>query len=118
MPLEVEVDGETVGFSVIERLDGAATNVWFRAAAERPPRRGALRALFDSAGLKVSRVILVRWGPLSLPRDLPRGRSRDLASDELDALLALAGRARPATTGAAGRSRSSRRTTGPRRGAR
>lgn len=120
LPLEVVVDGETVQFSAVERLEGAATNVWFRIAAGRPLRRGALRALFDAAGLKVSRVLLVRWGPLALPRDLPRGRSRDLDREELDALLALAGRSRPVSprTGprAGGRGRTGARASGPRRG--
>ncbi len=92
VPTEVEVEGESVGFTLVERLEGAGTNVWFRVTAEHPPRRGALRALFDRAGLKVSRTLLVRWGPLVLPRDLPRGRTRDVTGTDLDALLALAGR--------------------------
>jgi 23S rRNA pseudouridine2605 synthase len=118
LPLEVEIEGETVAFTSVERLDGAATNVWFRVAAARPPRRGALRALFDAAGLKVSRVLLVRWGPLSLPRDLPRGRSRDLAAADVDALLALAGRSRPDGPRTASRGRTAARATAPRRGGR
>jgi 23S rRNA pseudouridine2605 synthase len=92
MPLQAEVEGEPVDFTAVERIDGAGTNVWFRVAADRPLRRGALRALFDAAGLKMSRVMLVRWGTVALPRDLPRGRSRDLVGAEQDALLSLAGR--------------------------
>jgi 23S rRNA pseudouridine2605 synthase len=92
MPLEADVEGEPVTFSAVERLEGGTTNTWFRVAADRTLPRGAIRALFDAAGLKVSRVMLVKWGPVSLPRDLPRGRSRELAGAELDALLALGGR--------------------------
>jgi len=92
MPLEIDVEGEPVQFTAVERIEGAGTNVWFRVTADQPVRRGAVRALFDGAGLKVSRVMLVKWGPVALPRDLPRGRSRELAGAELDALLALAGR--------------------------
>ena len=92
LPLEVETDAGPVGFSAVERLDGGATNAWFRVAAARTVPRGAVRALFDAAGLKVSRVMLVSWGAVSLPRDLPRGRARDLAGPELEALLRLAGR--------------------------
>ncbi len=94
MPREVDVAGEPVAFSAVERLEGGPTNAWFKVTAERTLPRGAVRALFDAAGLKVSRTMLVRWGPVTLPRDLPRGRSRDLAGAELDALLALGGRAR------------------------
>jgi len=118
LPLEVEVEGETVVFTSVERLEGAATNVWFGVTAERPVRRGALRTLFDAAGLKVSRVLLVRWGPLTLPRDLPRGRSRDLTPVELDALLALAGRSRPEAPRAPRRRGGGARATAPRRGGR
>jgi 23S rRNA pseudouridine2605 synthase len=92
MPVEVDTDAGAIVFSAVERLDGGATNAWFRVAAARTVPRGAVRALFDAAGLKVSRVMLVAWGPVGLPRDLPRGRARDLAGAELEALLALAGR--------------------------
>jgi 23S rRNA pseudouridine2605 synthase len=92
MPLEIDVEGEPVQFTAVERVEAAGSNVWFRLTADRPVLRGAVRALFDGVGLKLSRVMLVKWGPVSLPRDLPRGRSRNLAGDERDALLALAGR--------------------------
>jgi len=127
LPRSIDVDGQPVDFTAIERLDGAGTNVWFRVAADHPLPRGALRVLFDGAGLKLSRILLVRWGPVGLPRDLPRGRSRDLSGTELDGLLALAGRkAEPAArTRAPGRGPATRRpvrgrarTTGPRSGGR
>jgi 23S rRNA pseudouridine2605 synthase len=92
MPLEIDVEGEPVQFTAVERIEGVGTNVWFRVTADQPVKRGAVRALFDGVGLKISRVMLVTWGPVGLPRDLPRGRPRDLMGAELDALLALAGR--------------------------
>jgi 23S rRNA pseudouridine2605 synthase len=94
IPLEVDVEGEHLTLAAVDRLEGGTTNTWFRVAAERTLPRGAIRALFDAAGLKVSRTMLVRWGPVTLPRDLPRGRSRELAGEELDALMMLAGRPR------------------------
>ena len=66
--------------------------MWFRVAADRTVPRGAVRALFDAAGLKVSRIMLVQWGPMKLPRDLPRGRSREVEGEDLAALAVLAGR--------------------------
>lgn len=95
MPKTVRADGITVDFAAVERLEGGATNAWFKVAAERTLPKGAIRALFDSAGLKVSRTMLVQWGPVALPRDLPRGRSRELEGPELDALVAMSGIARP-----------------------
>ena len=127
LPLEIDLEGEPVRFTAVERVDGAGTNVWFHVAAERPLRRGAIRALFDGAGLKLSRVMLVKWGPVSLPRDLPRGRSRELKGADLDALLHLAGRGEPADGEGAGtrrprkppgRGSSSRRPTARRSGGR
>jgi len=125
IPLEVDVDGEPVQFRTVERIDGAGTNVWFKVASDQPLQRGALRALFDGVGLKLSRVMLVQWGPVSLPRDLPRGRSRELAGAELDDLLALAGRnpggegsERKARGRKPSRARSPRRPTGRRSGGR
>jgi 23S rRNA pseudouridine2605 synthase len=126
MPLEADVEGEPVQFTAVERIDGEGTNVWFKLASDQPLPRGAVRALFDGVGLKLSRLMLVRWGPLSLPRDLPRGRSRDLAGAELEALLALAGRQSPGKEGAErkargrkpARARSPGRPTGRRNGGR
>lgn len=118
MPLQIDLEGEAVVFAAVERLEGAGTNVWFRVAAERPLRRGALRALFDGVGLKVSRTLLVSWGPLALPRDLPRGRSRDVDGPQLDAMLALAGRSRPPRPRGPARGARDRRTTARRSGGR
>ena len=91
MPLEVDLEGGSASFSAVERLEGGTTNTWFRVAADRTLPRGAVRALFDAAGLKVSRVMLVKWGPVALPRDLPRGRSREVSGAELQALQDLGG---------------------------
>jgi 23S rRNA pseudouridine2605 synthase len=95
VPRAIDVDGQRVEFAAIDRLDAPGSNVWFRVEASRAVPRGAVRAVFDAAGLKVSRILLTRWGPIALPRDLPRGRSRELAGTELAYLLALAGRDRP-----------------------
>ena len=98
MPTTVELDSGTVQFSAVEPAGAGATNMWFRVAADRTLPRGAIRALFDNAGLKISRVMLVQWGPMKLPRDLPRGRCRELSGADLDALTELAGRVGPAAT--------------------
>jgi 23S rRNA pseudouridine2605 synthase len=54
-----------------------------------------VRALFESRNLKVSRVIQVKFGDLELPRDLPRGKHRALAEQEIAALYAKAELALP-----------------------
>jgi 23S rRNA pseudouridine2605 synthase len=97
MPRLVDVEGQTVEFSTVEPAGASGTNMWFQLTAARTVPRGAVRALFDAAGLKVSRTLLVKWGPIALPRDLPRGRHRALEGTDLDALYALAGRDRADT---------------------
>lgn len=97
MPTSVDVEGQPVTFDVVEPAGASGTNMWFRVTSARTLPRGAIRALFDAAGLKVSRTMLVKWGPIALPRDLPRGRSRPLEGADLDALYQLAGRDRSDT---------------------
>jgi 23S rRNA pseudouridine2605 synthase len=89
-PKVVNYDEGTVEFENIEPAGGEGTNRWFRVESHRAHRRAAVRALFESRGLKVSRVIQVSFADLELPRDLPRGKHRALTKAQLDALYALA----------------------------
>jgi 23S rRNA pseudouridine2605 synthase len=90
IPKVVQYDDATVEFESIEPAGGEATNRWFRVTAPRAHRRTAVRALFESSGLKVSRVIQVQFADIELPRDLPRGKHRELGAAQVDRLYALA----------------------------
>ncbi len=90
LPRVVNYDEETVEFESIEPAGGEGTNRWFRVESRRAHRRAAVRALFESRNLKVSRVMQVQFADIELPRDLPRGRSRTLSQDRVAALYALA----------------------------
>ena len=87
----VRYDEETVEFAAIEDVGGEGTNRWFRIDAPRAHRRAAVRALFESRGLGVSRVVQVKFGPLELARDLPRGKHRVLTPVQMRELYVLAG---------------------------
>lgn len=91
LPRIVNYDEETIEFESIEPAGGEGTNRWFRVETRRAHRRAAVRALFESRGLQVSRVIQVQFADIELPRDLPRGRHRALLHDRVEALYALAG---------------------------
>ena len=120
-----------IEFDDIEPAGGEGTNRWFKVTAPHAHRRGAVRALFDSHGLTVSRVIQVRFGPIELARDLPRGKHRHLPMPQVEQLYQLAELAPPPPPvgrdvkshragGAArgGRPRSPRRATDSRRSGR
>jgi 23S rRNA pseudouridine2605 synthase len=89
-PRVVNYDEETIEFENIEPAGGEGTNRWFRVESRRAHRRAAVRALFESRNLKVSRVIQVQFADIELPRDLPRGRHRALPQHRVEALYALA----------------------------
>jgi 23S rRNA pseudouridine2605 synthase len=129
----VQYDDEAIEFESIEPAGGEGTNRWFLVKSHRAHRRAAVRALFESRGLKVSRVTQVKFAELELPRDLPRGRHRALTEKQVAALYALAGLSEPPTAkevhqqrfkqrgreGARNKSRSSpRKPTGRRKSAR
>jgi 23S rRNA pseudouridine2605 synthase len=88
IPRVVQYDNETIEFESIEPAGGEGTNRWFRVESHRSHRRAAVRALFDSRGLKVSRVIQVKFGDFELPRDLPRGKHKALSDKEVAELYA------------------------------
>ena len=90
LPRVVNYDEETIEFENIEPAGGEGTNRWFRVESRRAHRRAAVRALFESRNLTVSRVIQVQFADIELPRDLPRGRHRALSHDRVEALYALA----------------------------
>jgi 23S rRNA pseudouridine2605 synthase len=90
LPRVVRYDEEAIEFESVEPAGGEGTNRWFRVESRRTHRRAAVRALFESRGLKVSRVIQVQFADIELPRDLPRGRHRALSHDRVEALYALA----------------------------
>jgi 23S rRNA pseudouridine2605 synthase len=77
-------------FDAILEAGGQGTNRWYHVIL-REGRNREVRRLWESQGLRVSRLIRVRFGPITLPRRLRPGRWEELAAPGIDALLAAAG---------------------------
>lgn len=66
---------------------GEGTNRWYTVRA-RGASGKAIRQLFERQGARVSRILRIQLGPLTLGRTLSRGHFRAVETDEIEALLA------------------------------
>jgi len=93
----VTLDDGLAAFATLERADAdksdAAANRWYRVGL-REGRKREVRRMFEAVGLRVSRLVRTRFGPLELPRDLPSGHARELAPGAVRALMQRLGLAR------------------------
>ena len=109
VPTPVVYDDESVQFTKVEAAGGEGSNIWYRVEMPRADRRAAVRALFESRRLKVSRMTQVGFGGIELPRDLPRGRHREASQEQVSALYHLAELSPPRSEEAVQRTRSPRK---------
>jgi 23S rRNA pseudouridine2605 synthase len=80
--------GNQGSFDTIIPAGGDGANTWLRVALHDPRHRD-VRGTFDEAGLKVSRLIRVRYGPIELGK-MRRGSYRKLDAPEAASLYAAA----------------------------
>jgi 23S rRNA pseudouridine2605 synthase len=97
----VQLEDGPAAFSRLEDVGGDGANHWYRVAVAEGRNR-EVRRMFEAVGLTVSRLVRIRFGPVALPRDLPRGRWIELPSSDVNALQQAAKRAgQPASPEAA-----------------
>lgn len=84
----IELDDGKARFSSIIARGGEGTNRWYHVTLNEGRNR-EVRRLFEAVGVQVSRLIRVRFGPVSLSPRLKRGMSCELTEEDVLALLKL-----------------------------
>jgi 23S rRNA pseudouridine2605 synthase len=90
-----DCEGEAMSIVQAEAKFGEGFNHWLTVTA-RATRSAQVRHWFAARGIIVSRLMRVRFGPVHLGHDLPRGHSRALLVSERNALMNEIDAAKPA----------------------
>lgn len=84
----VQLDDGMAQFDDIIEKGGEGINKWYQVKLKEGRNR-EVRRLFESQGLKVSRLLRTRYGSVVLPRELRTGRYLELDRYEIDKLTSL-----------------------------
>jgi 23S rRNA pseudouridine2605 synthase len=85
----VELEDGPASFLSISEAEGAGSNRWYHVVLKEGRNR-EVRRLWEAVGLKVSRLIRIRYGMIGLPR-LLRGQYKDLTEKQVTALMQSVG---------------------------
>ncbi|MGX9218162.1 23S rRNA pseudouridine(2605) synthase RluB [Massilia varians] len=86
----VELDDGLASFSKVQDGGGEGINKWYRVVIGEGRNR-EVRRMFEAVGLTVSRLIRTRYGVMTLPTGLKRGRWEELQENDVRALMAAFG---------------------------
>ncbi len=86
----VQLEDGPAHFDDIADAGGEGANHWYHVTLKEGRNR-EVRRLWEAVGVKVSRLIRVRFGPVKLPRLLRPGRWEELDKETMAALLASVG---------------------------
>nr|WP_198983797.1 pseudouridine synthase [Herbaspirillum sp. ASV7] len=97
----VELDDGPAQFSRIADGGGEGVNKWYRVTIGEGRNR-EVRRMFEAVGLTVSRLIRTRYGAMTLPQTLKRGRWEELEENAVRNLMAACGLEKQAGEGKSG----------------
>jgi 23S rRNA pseudouridine2605 synthase len=92
-----DCEGEAMSILQADAKYGEGFNHWLTVTV-RATRSAQVRHWFAARGIIVSRLMRVRFGPVHLGHDLPRGHSRAMLASERNALINEIAAARPLPT--------------------
>jgi len=75
-------------FDEVRDGGGEGANHWYRVRISEGRKR-EVRRMWEAVGARVSRLIRVRYGPITMPRDLRTGRWRELEPRLVNQLLQM-----------------------------
>lgn len=82
----LELEDGLAKLESIDSLGGEGANRWFKIVIKEGRNR-EIRRIFEKIGLTVSRLIRIRFGDISLPRDLKRGKWISLNEKSVSVLM-------------------------------
>jgi 23S rRNA pseudouridine2605 synthase len=86
----IELDDGMAHFNTVTDAGGQGSNHWYHVILKEGRNR-EVRRLWESQGVKISRLTRVRYGAIPLRRGLHAGRWDELEADAMNALLLSAG---------------------------
>ena len=86
----VQLDDGPAHFDEIRDAGGEGANHWYHVTLKEGRNR-EVRRLWEAVGVKVSRLIRVRFGPVTLPRMLRPGRWQELDKETMAVLIECVG---------------------------
>ena len=98
----VELDDGMANFTKIADGGGEGINKWYRVVIGEGRNR-EVRRMFEAVGLTVSRLIRTRYGAMTLPSGLKRGRWEELEENDVRNFMAAFGIEKKASGQAAGK---------------
>ena len=86
----IELEDGVAQFTRVADGGGEGINKWYRVTIGEGRNR-EVRRMFEAVGLTVSRLIRTRYGVLTLPRGLKRGRWEEMEENAVRDLMGMAG---------------------------